>query len=182
LISLFYTALNTALQLTAVVGRLPETALAFYQHTLARSIALAPLIAKAHQAGCHVEAITLSHGLIQFALRGLYVLAWQRAVLPRALTESELAPYYTQGSRRGDVLSLIRTLEENGVLFDFHAAHLRNVNEVRNRAAHGVIFGEIAPASLNEQSEKAQHAALGALETLRVWFNNPRALKEMIGR
>jgi hypothetical protein len=121
---------------------------------------------------------TIDPALIQFALRGLYVLAWQRTVLPRALQESELAPYYKQGSRRGDVFALVRTLEENGVLFDFHAAHLRSVNDARNSAAHGVIFGEIELDALKGSSEKAQHAALGALETLRTWFNNPRPLQK----
>jgi hypothetical protein len=162
-----------------VVKLLPAPVLAFYQHTLARGVALTPLIARAHEAGCYIEAIILSHGLIQFALRGLYVLAWQRTVLPRGLTELELSPYYKQGSRGGDVFSLIRVLAEDEVIFDFHAAHLRSVNDARNSAAHGVIFGEIEPAELRESSKKAQHAAVGALDTLRTWFNNPRALKKV---
>jgi hypothetical protein len=161
-----------------VLKLLPAPVLAFYQHTLARGVALTPLIAKAHEAGCYIESIILSHGLIQFALRGLYVLAWQRTVLPRALTETELAPYYKQNSRQGAVFALVGVLEENGIIFDFHAAHLRSVNERRNSAAHGVIFGEIEPIALKESSEKAQHAAVGALETLRTWFNNPRPLRK----
>ena len=158
---------------------LPPAVMTFYQHTLTRGVALAPLIVKAHQAGCYIESIILSHGLIQFALRGLYILAWQRAVLPVPLSETQLAPYYKQGSKQGDVFRLIKVLEDNGVIFDFHANHLRSVNEIRNRAAHGVIFGEIEPQALEPSSDKAHHASLGALDTLRTWFNNPRPLQKV---
>jgi len=51
------------------------------------------------------------------------------------------------------------------------------VNDARNRAAHGVIFGEIVHADLAESSRKCQWAALGALETFKAWFNNARPLK-----
>lgn len=161
-----------------VVKLLPAPVLAFYQHSLVRALALTPLIAKAHAAGCYIESIILSHGLVQFALRGLYVLAWQRSVLPTALSEHLLVPYYKQGGGLGDVFRLIKALEDNGVIFDFHAEHLRSVNQLRNRAAHSVIFGEIEPGTLHESSAKAQHAALGALDTLKAWFNNPRPLRD----
>jgi hypothetical protein len=161
-----------------VIKLLPSPVLAFYQHTLARAVALTPLIAKAHQAGCFIESIILSHGLIQFALRGLYVVAWQRTILPSALSDTQLAPYYKQGSRQGDVSRLVAVLEENGIILDFHAKHLRSVNDIRNRAAHGVIFGEIDPPALEPSSGKSQYAALGALDTLRTWFNNPRPLQK----
>jgi hypothetical protein len=161
-----------------VVKLLPAPVLAFYQHTVTRSFVLTPLIAKAHAAGCYIESIVLSHGLIQFALRALYVLAWQRSVLPSQLSENSLAPYYKQnGGGKGDVFRLIETLENNEVIQDFHAAHLRNVNQIRNKAAHGVIFGEIEPQGLLDASATSQHAALGAVETLKAWFNNPRPLR-----
>ena len=96
----------------------------------------------------NIESIILSHGLIQFTLRGLYISAWQRGVLPVALSESHLRPYYKQGSKEGDVFRLIGALEENGLIFDFHANHLRSVNRLRNKAAHGIIFGEIEPSAL----------------------------------
>lgn len=51
------------------------------------------------------------------------------------------------------------------------------VNDARNRAAHGVIFGETVHADLAELSLKCQWAALGALNTFKAWFNNPRPLK-----
>jgi hypothetical protein len=162
-----------------IVQLLPQSVLAFYQHTLARTGALAPLIVKAHYAGCYIESIILSHGLIQFALRSLYVLAWQRMVLPTPLTEGQLAPYYKQGLKKGDVFQLIAVLEENGLIFDFHANHLRDVNQIRNKAAHGIIFGEIDPPALEQSSDKARHASLGALERVRTWFNNPRPLQKL---
>lgn len=165
-----------------VIARLPPPVLAFYQHTLVRTTALTPLIVKAHEAGCYVESILLSHGLIQFALRGLYVLAWQRAVLPTALSEAELVPYYKRGSKQGDVFPLIAVLEKNELIFDFHAAHLRDVNSLRNKAAHGIIFGELAPADLEPSSAKAYSAAAGALDRLRIWLNNPRPLRKLPGK
>lgn len=76
---------------------------------------------------------------------------------------------------------LIEVLEKNELIVDFHARHLRSVNELRNRAAHGVIFGEIEHAALSEASDKAQHAALGALQRFQAWFNNPQPLKHVPG-
>jgi hypothetical protein len=159
---------------------LPPDVHAFYQHTTVRAATLTPLIKQAHDAGCFIEAIILSHGMIQFALRGLYVMAWQRAVMPRPLTPDELAPYYQQGDSRGDVHALIDTLEQNGLIErEPHGNHLRSVNRRRNQAAHGVIFGEIAHADLLEHSRKCQWAAVGALKTFQAWFNNARPLKNL---
>jgi hypothetical protein len=159
------------------VELLPPTVLDFYVRSDERGTVLVPLVVKAHEAGCYIESIVLSHGIIQFALRGLYVLAWQRTVMPLALSESDLAPYYKQRSKRGDVVSLVKTLEESGLILADHAEHLRRVNADRNSAAHGVIFGEVDIAALAEPSKAAQRAALGALQMLRAWFDNPRPLK-----
>jgi hypothetical protein len=161
---------------------LPPEALAFYQHTTIRAATLVPLIKQAHDSRCFIESIILSHGVVQFALRGLYVMAWQRAVMPTRLTPEQLAPYYKQRSRQGDVYPLIEVLERNGLLQgEHHANHLRMVNDSRNRAAHGVIFGQLVHSELEESSGKCQWAALGALETLKAWFNNARPLKLVPG-
>jgi hypothetical protein len=162
-----------------IVELLPPEVLAFYRYTVVRAVALTPLIKHAHESGCYIESIILSHGLIQFALRGLYVLAWQRAVLPRSLSTEELKPYYRQRSREGDVFPLIEALEKNELIFDFDAEHLKSVNELRNKAAHGVIFGEIEHSALSQASDKAQYAALGALERFQAWFNNAQPLKHV---
>ena len=164
-----------------VVELLPPEVLAFYRHTVIRAVALTPLIKHAHDSGCYIESIVLSHGLIQFALRGLYVLAWQRAVLPQPLSAADLAPYYQQRSRQGDVFPLVEVLEKNELIFEFQAKHLKSVNEMRNKAAHGVIFGEVEHLGLAEASEKAQHSALGTLERFQAWFNNPQPLKQVAG-
>ena len=157
---------------------LPSETRAFYLHTALRSAALLPLIKHSHESGCFIESIILDHGLVQFALRGLYVMAWQRAVMPTALTPKQLAPYYREASRQGQVKALIEKLDTNGLLLgEQHAGLLRMVNEVRNRAAHGVIFGEIALTDLEESSRKCQWAAVGALDTFKGWFNNARPLK-----
>lgn len=87
---------------------LPAETQAFYGHTAVRAATLVPLVKHAQDAGCYIESIILSHGLIQFALRGLYVMAWQRAVMPQPLTPDQLAPYYKQRSRQGDVYPLMR--------------------------------------------------------------------------
>jgi hypothetical protein len=160
---------------------LPPSVIDFYRFAVLRAMELAPLIKAAFDSGCFIESIILSHGLIQFALRGLYVLAWQRAKLPTPLSADELAPYYKQGSRQGDVFHLIGTLGKHGLIDDSHANHLRNVNTLRNRAAHGVIFGEMSHSDLGPGAEKAQYAALGALERLQAWFNNPQPLQAPTG-
>lgn len=162
----------------AVRELLPPSVLEFLQFTSVRAHALVPLIAKAHEGGFFIEAIVLEHGLVQFSLRGLYVLAWQRAVMPIPLTAEQLAPFYEHNSKKGAVHWLVEALQKNGLLQgEHHAKHLMMVNDVRNRAAHGVIFGEIDVPSLKEHSDKCQSAALGALEWFRAWFNNPRPLK-----
>jgi hypothetical protein len=156
---------------------LPD-ALAFFQFTSMRARVLAPLIKQSHDRGCFIESIVLDHGLVQFALRGLYVMAWQRAVMPTPLTPQQLAPFYLHQSKRGDVHWLVGTLHKNQLLQgDHHAKHLMMVNEVRNKAAHGVIFGEITTDELEAQSTKCQGAALGAIEWFLGWFKNPRPLE-----
>lgn len=162
-----------------VRGALPAEVLGFYQATSVRALRLAPLIMNANRAGCHIEAIVLAHGLIQLSLRGLFVMAWQRAMLPRSLSAEELSPFYKPGSRRGDVITLIDDLEGQELLFEHHAKFLREVNAMRNKAAHGVIFGELEPSDLQEFAVKAQNAAVGALKRFEAWFNNPQPLKRL---
>ena len=154
----------------------PETAI-FYLYTAKRVQTLVPLIKHAHESKCFVETIILGHGIIQFALRGLYVMAWQRAIMPTPLTTDQLAPYYKKPSRLGDVYRLIGDLENNDLLIKQQATFLRKANEDRNKAAHGVIFGEIVHADLEESSQKCHWAARGAIDRFNAWFNNPLPLK-----
>lgn len=158
--------------------KLPAEVLQFYQETAIRAHRLTPLVMHANREGCYIEAIILAHGLIQLSLRGLYVLSWQRATIPAPLISKQLAPFYKQKSKKGDVFTLIQVLEDNGLIPDIQADFLREINTKRNKAAHGVIFGEIAPDELEEFSKKAQKAALGALSRLRGWFESPVPLKK----
>jgi hypothetical protein len=163
--------------------KLPEEVQGFFKFTVLRAYALISLIERARDAECHIEAIILAHGLIQFALRALFVLGWQRAV-DRPLTTDELAPFYKQSSRnprspKGDVYNLAKELEQNGLIQDYQAAFLLKVNKYRNRAAHGVIFGEIEPDALAELSMDAQRAAKGILQRLLGWFDHPIPLQEV---
>ena len=160
----------------AVIGALPAEAAAFYRLAVQRGVALVPMIKHAHESQCDIETIILSHGLIQFSLRGLYVLAWQRAVLPRELTASELAPFYKHKSREGDVFPLIEGLLKNQLIYEGQAARLKEVNALRNQAAHGVIFGEIESGALAQGAAMAQHAALATLERFNGWLTNPQPL------
>ena len=153
--------------------KLPIEVLEFYQQTIIRAHALVPMVKHANEARCYIEAIVLAHGLIQLSLRSLYVLAWQRAVLPEGLTTKELAPFFKQKSRKGDVFHLVNNLEKNGLIPDIQADFLREINTKRNKAAHGVVFGQIGHDELQGFPEKAQHAALGALKRLKGWFDSP---------
>ena len=162
-----------------VLEALPYDVVLFHRDTYAHARRLVPMIKAAHDVRCYIEAIVLSHGVIQLSLRGLFVMAWQRAVLPRGLEARDLEPYYKQGDRRGDVISLINELERNELLVPEHATFLREINATRNKAAHGVIFGEIQPEELEQLSTRTQHAAVGALQTFQAWFNNARPLKQL---
>lgn len=166
---------------TEVVELLPLTVRKFYQHTFVRCKALLPMMTMAFNAGCYIESIVLAHGVIELSLRALYVLSWQRAVLPLALTEEKLAPFYKQQlkSKKAKVFHLADELERNGLIHAEQAAFIRNINELRNSAAHGVIFGEIELPELKDKAEKASWAANGALDKLQAWFNNPQPLKDL---
>ncbi len=160
-----------------VAKLLPQAVLPFYHHTFKRCQALPPLITHSMSNGCYIESIILSHGLIELCLRGLYVFAWQRAIMPKALTDKDLMPYFKQYSKQGKVHNLVKILDDNGLLYPEHAKLIENINEYRNRAAHGVIFGEIELPELKGKAESAQAASCGALEKLNAWFNNPIPLK-----
>jgi len=86
---------------------LPPDVLEFYQKSAQRAAALAPLISHSHESGCYIESIILDHGLAQLSLRSLFVMAWQRMVMPTPLTVDQLAPYYAHQSRAGSVSRLV---------------------------------------------------------------------------
>lgn len=159
-----------------LVAALPSEVAAYYRLAVQRGITLVPLIKHAHESRCDIETIILSHGLIQFSLRGLYVLAWQRALLPKPLTPNELAPFYKHKSRQGDVFPLVEELARNKLIYEGQAARLKEVNALRNQAAHGVIFGEISADALAHGASTAQQAALAMLERFYGWFANPQPL------
>src|SRR5258708_9233821 len=74
-----------------------------YERTALRARDLMPLAQHAHEAGCYIESLILFHGLALFCLPALFVLAWQRAIMPRPLTPEKvrrLLPHPIQ-PRRG---------------------------------------------------------------------------------
>jgi len=121
---------------------------------------------------CFIESLILCQGLIQICLRTLYVSAWQRTE-ERALTDNEIRPYFEERKPDGSLFGLVKRCEEKELIEAEQAALLNTINNARNRAAHGVMTGEIEPDELREVSKRAQSAALGALERLQAWFNNP---------
>jgi hypothetical protein len=164
-----------------VKALLPPDALDFYQKSALRSAALAPLIKHSHEAACYIESIVLEHGLAQLALRTIFVMAWQRALMPTPVTREQLAPYYAEVSAAGSVHRLVESLARNGLVQEYEAAELRWLNEMRNRAVHGVIFGEIPAADLEGISLRGLGVAGRAVGTSALWFSNPRPLTELPG-
>lgn len=160
-----------------IVDKLPSEVMNFYWHTSLRAMSLVPLVGRAMAAGCFIEGVLLAHGMAQFSLRGLYVMAWQRAKIPTALTKEEIRPFYKQRSHKGALYPLIGELESNHLLFAGEVKHLHELNEIRNKAAHGVIFGEITHADLEAVSIRAQETATLALKRFRNWFLNPQPLR-----
>jgi len=164
-----------------VKALLPPDALEFYQKSALRSAALAPLIKHSHESACYIESIVLNHGLAQLALRTLFVMAWQRALMPTPLTREQLAPYYAHVSAAGSVHRLVGSLERNRLVQEYEARELRWLNDMRNRAAHGVIFGEVAATELEAVSLRSLGVATRAVGMSALWFSNPRPLTELPG-
>jgi hypothetical protein len=164
----------------AIRDRLPQPVLKFYQDCAVRGLELAQHARRARDQGFHIETIIVCHGLIQYALRGLYVLAWQRS-RESPLTEDELRPFWDHNDRRASVRKLIPALVDSDLLIETQGPLLVQVNAIRNRAAHGVVFGEIPLDQIAGLSEKVQWAAVGALKRMQGWFSNPRPLKRKLG-
>lgn len=162
-----------------VRDKLPASVLRFFQECAVRGQELALHGRKARDQGFHIETIIVCHGLIQYALRGLYVLGWQRS-RAAPLTEEELRPFWDHNDRRASVHKLIPLLAESGLLLDLQGDLLSTVNGLRNKAAHGVVFGEIPLDQIAGMSEKVQWASLGALERMLGWFSNPQPLKRIL--
>ena len=80
---------------------------------------------------------------------------------------------FNHGLLEGSLYPLINRCEEKELIEPQQAALLRKVNSARNRAAHGIMTGEINPADLREEAEQAQWAAVGAVDRLKAWLNNP---------
>jgi hypothetical protein len=148
----------------------------FYRQCLERGMELSKQADRAKREGFHIESILLSHGLIQYALRGLYVLAWQRR-REEQLSEEELKPFCDPDDRTASVSHLVDVLDENRFFNEGQADFLRRINAIRNKAAHGVVFGEIPMEKVAEVSEKAQWAATGALNRMQGWFSDARPIE-----
>ncbi len=150
-----------------------------YERTALRARDLMPLAQHAHEAGCYIESLILFHGLALFCLRALFVLAWQRAIMPRPLTPEKVRRFDPTKSKPGEVGKLIEWLHGDGLLPPIEAKQMRTLNEVRNRAAHGVIFGEISPQELAAASVESLTAAQWIVDWTKTWFSNPRPLKRV---
>jgi len=162
-----------------VAAKLPPPVLEFYLQCAKRGHELALHGKKAADQGFHIEAIIVCHGLIQYALRGLYVLGWQRASdLP--LTQEQLRPFWDHNDHSASVHRLIPVLQESGLLMEPQGELLKTVNATRNKAAHGVVFGEISHEKIGDLSRKVQWAAVGALERMLGWFQNPQPLRRFL--
>jgi len=159
-----------------VRDRLPPNVLGFYRECAVRARQIVVHAGRARDAGFHIETIIVCHNLIQYALRGLYVLAWQRS-REDSLTEEELRPFYDPADQKATVANLVPLLDDPGLLNEPQGALLLEVNKIRNQVAHGIVFGEVSPDELESLSEKTQWAALGALERMHGWFTNPQPLK-----
>lgn len=157
---------------TTVLAKLPPAYPTLWHRTFQRAQRLVPLIQHAIDASCFIESLILCHGLIQIVLRTLYVSAWQRSE-DRCLSDHEIKPYFEERKIDGSLHALIGRCAERELIEPEQAALLLKVNSERNRAAHGVMTGEIEPPELAEAARQAQWAALGALERLQAWFNNP---------
>jgi hypothetical protein len=94
----------------------------------------------------------------------------------RPLTEEELRPFWDSNDHRASVANLLPVLEASHLLNEPQGPFLRRMNIARNKAAHGLVFGEIPLEEVAEQSKQMRHAALGALKRMLVWFQNPRPL------
>jgi hypothetical protein len=159
----------------AVIRMLPPEVTATYIRAFAHSLKLPLMSRRAQEAGAWVEMLVLSHNLIKLALRLTYVLAWQRTV-GRPLSADDLRPFFDGYSKKADVYWLVGTLRKNKLLIKEQARLLWDVNAWRNDAVHGLAFGQIEYEQLRPRAERANHAALGALEVMRAWLNNPRPL------
>lgn len=158
-----------------VAARLPPSVMAFYLECLVRGHMLTVHAKRARDQGFHIETVIVCHGLIQYALRGLYVLGWQRS-RDLALTEQELKPFYDHSHHTASVHRLIPALAESELLLGPQAELLKTVNAIRNKVAHGVVFGEVPLEQIADLSSKVQWAAVGALERMLGWFQNPKPL------
>lgn len=126
----------------------------------------------ARQASCLIETIVLCHGMTLLALRILGVCATQRST-ESPMNEEALRPLLSSETTRGELKGLVDQLRARQILEPEQASFLLWLNENRNRAVHGVIFGEIGEAELSDVALKSVHAASGAIKRAQAWMNNP---------
>jgi hypothetical protein len=155
-----------------VLKALPPKYLELIRETIVRAYRLTPLMKGACEAHCYIEALILSHGVIQMCLRTLYVCAWQRTETG-PLTDEQVSKYFATGHKARKLHDLAQECRGKELIEPEQEALLLRINKARDMAAHGVISGEIDPESLADDVLKAQHAALGALHRLQAWTNNP---------
>ena len=164
---------------STVARKLPPDLMQFIQTCTERGQTLALHGKSAREQGFFIEIIIVCHGLIQYALRGLYVLAWQRS-REAPLGRAELKPFVDQNDHRASVNRLIPVLVESGLLYDTQGELLKTANQIRNKVAHGVVSGEVSLEDLRPLCEKVEWAATGALQQMFAWFNNPRPLVRVL--
>jgi hypothetical protein len=155
-----------------VLAKFSPSFMQMQREALTRAMNLVPLLDRAMKRECFIEVLVLTHGLMQIALRLLYVCAWQRTE-DRPLTEGEIRPYFQPKSFQGSLLGIVDHCLKVELIEPEHANLLRLMNEARNRAAHGIVAGEMTIEELRPSAERAQYAALGALERFQAWLNNP---------
>lgn len=158
-----------------VLVKLPPPVVRFYQECGQRGIALTAWAGRAYDGGFHIENSVVCHGIIQYALRGLYVLAWQRS-LDRPLSEEDLRAFWDPNDHRASVDRLLTVLIASDLLNEPQGPFLRDMNSARNKAAHGLVFGEVPIGEVASYSDRIRHAAVGALGRMSGWLTNPRPL------
>lgn len=159
-----------------VRDKLPIEVKKFFEFTVIRAYSLRNLIRNAHESRCFIEVFILIHGYIQFVLRALFILAWQTAE-KRPLTKEEIEPYYKYKSKQGSVIRLVKILKDSEIIDPKQSTLIEKVNELRNNAAHGIIFGEIEISDLAHEVESSIKVFNQTYLRLKGWFNNPVPLK-----
>lgn len=84
-----------------------------------------------------------------------------------------------QKSKKGSVATLVKILRESKIIHPEQAVLIEKINTIRNKAAHGVIFGEIEINELANDVELSIRTANQIFLKLKAWFNNPLPLNNL---